>query len=201
MTELESETPVEAVLPEQIIKRRGYFLELLRFAIITALIVLPIRFFIAQPFIVSGDSMIPTFESGQYLIVDEISYRFTVPERGDIIIFRHPSESGRILIKRIIGLPSETVTVEGDNVTIKNSAHPDGLKLTEPYISSHSVFGKVEANLNADQYFVLGDNRPNSLDSRFFGPIERKMIIGRPLFRLLPVGTLATFPGANQEAI
>lgn len=201
MEELKPETPVEAVLPESNTKRRGYFLELLRFAIITALIVLPIRFFIAQPFIVSGDSMVPTFESGQYLIVDEISYRFETPERGDIIIFRHPEEAGRILIKRIIGLPSETVTVEGDNVTIKNSANPDGLKLTEPYISSHSVFGKVEATLTANQYFVLGDNRPNSLDSRFFGPIEKKLIIGRPLFRLLPLNTIAAFPGANQEAI
>src|SRR3990167_2019370 len=89
------------------------FLELIRFAVIAVAIVIPIRLYIAQPFIVSGSSMVPTFENSEYLIVDEISYRLGDPERFDVVVFKYPRDTSKFFIKRIIGLPNETVDLKG----------------------------------------------------------------------------------------
>ena len=154
--------------------------------------------FIAQPFVVSGSSMIPTFEDGEYLIVDEISYRFSDPMRGEVIIFQYPKDTSKFFIKRIIGLPFETVEIRDGNIVVTNTAHPDGIVVAEPYLTefSHESFS---ITLGADEFFVLGDNRPASSDSRVWGPLHRDFIIGKALVRLLPLERAMLNPGQEHE--
>jgi signal peptidase I len=179
---------------------KGSFLsELFRFALITLFIVLPVRIYIAQPFIVSGSSMDPTFENGEYLIVDELTYRLEDPKRGDVIIFRFPQDTSKFFIKRIIGLPGETVSVAGAVVTIVNEESPEGFVLDESYLS-HPTYSTVRVTLGSEEYFVLGDNRPASSDSRIWGPLKEELIIGRALLRLLPVTRADVLPGHHQYA-
>ena len=174
----------------------NFFTELLKFILIAAAIVFPIRLFVAQPFIVSGASMDPTFHNGQYLIVDELSYRLEAPQRGEVIIFRYPKNPKEFFIKRIIGLPGEKVTVEGDTLTITKK---DGstLALAEPYIVNHGNGSNTTYSLTNDEYFVMGDNRPESSDSRVWGPLPRNNIVGRALVRLLPLNLVSIFPGST----
>lgn len=171
--------------------KRSEFLELVRFTIITFLIVIPIRIFIAQPFIVNGESMVPTFNNGDYLIIDEISYRTHEPERGEVVVFKF--ENDRFLIKRIIGLPGEKVTISGDRITITEA---DGTKveLEEGYINEEfSSYGTW--NLGEEEYFVLGDNRNASSDSRTWGILHREDIVGKTFLRLFPLSGIGIKPG------
>lgn len=170
--------------------------EIVRFSIIAILIVIPIRMFIAQPFIVSGASMDETFESGQYLIVDQVSYYFEEPSRGDVIIFRYPRDPSKFFIKRIIGLPGDTVTIENSVVTITNTEHPDGFVLDEPYIASMQPAPKMTEILGDREYFVMGDNRDQSSDSRSWGVLQEERIVGRALLRLFPPSVVDYLPGA-----
>jgi len=169
--------------------------EIVKFALIAIVIVLPIRLFIAQPFIVSGTSMDPTFESGEYIIVDELSYRFNDPKRGDVVIFKFPEDMTKYFIKRIIGLPGETVIVSENSVTIKNDEDPDGVALEEPYLGSVGGTGTT-ITLGDDEYFVMGDNRRDSYDSRYWGAMPREDVVGRAFMRLLPVRKIDYLPGA-----
>jgi len=163
--------------------------------IITALIiVVPIRAFIAQPFVVNGASMDTTFKDGEYLIVDEISYRFEKPERGDVVVFRYPLDPKKYFIKRIIGLPGETVKVSGEIITIANTENPNGFVISEPYTHSQTI-GNISTTLRNGEYFVMGDNRVVSLDSRSWGALPEKDIIGKPFIRLLPLSRIDLFPG------
>jgi len=168
--------------------------ELIKFAILALLIVIPIRIFIAQPFIVNGNSMVPTFEHSEYLIVDEISYRLSAPERGDVIVFRYPRDRSKFFIKRIIGLPNDTVIIEGSQITIKNDGVPDGFLIDEPFVKNKST-NFLETTLGDNEYFVMGDNRTASSDSRIWGPVERKEIVGRVVLRLIPLNALSYLPG------
>lgn len=177
--------------------KENSFWELIRFAIIAVAIVLPIRIFIAQPFVVSGSSMVPTFLDGEYLIVDEISYRLGEPERGDVVIFRYPKDPTKFFIKRVIGLPNETVDVDGNEVTIFNKENEQGVILDQPYLRSVSGV-KTHTVLDDDEYFVMGDNRPGSSDSRVWGPVERKFIVGRAFLRLLPIDEIKFMPGKYE---
>lgn len=176
----------------------GLFLETLKFTIVAILIVLPIRFFIAQPFIVKGESMEPTFFDGQYLIVDEITYRTHDPERGDVVIFKYPKDPSKYFIKRIIGLPNETVKIDGGKVTIFGEEHPYGQPLEESYIKNTS-HENVTEKLADNEYFAMGDNRSNSLDSRIWGPLPKEDIIGRVWVRLFPVSSVGLFPGKYDQ--
>ena len=110
--------------------------ELVLFVFIAVIVILPFRIFIAQPFIVSGSSMVPTFENGQYLIVDELSYKISTPKRDDVVVFKYPNDTTKYFIKRIIGLPGETVDVTENDVTITNKEHPDGFKLDQPFVKN-----------------------------------------------------------------
>jgi len=179
-------------------KQNSFFLELIKFGIIAVFIVLPIRLYIAQPFIVSGSSMEPTFEHGEYLIVDELSYRFTTPERGNVIIFKFPNDPSKFFIKRIVGLPSETVSMTDGKITITSNSYPNGLQLDESYIvnASHDSF---KVTLNEKEYFVLGDNRTGSSDSRSWGALKENLIVGRAFLRLLPIARAAVLPGMNDN--
>lgn len=170
--------------------------ELVRVVLLAVIIVLPIRLFIAQPFIVSGTSMVPTFHDSEYLIVDEISYRLDEPKRGEVIVFRFPHNPSVFYIKRVIGLPGETINIEKGVVTIKNEENPDGVKIEEPYVSAVVDDGRdMSVELKENEYFVMGDNRPASSDSRSWGPLEEDFIVGRALVRVLPFEEFGIFPG------
>lgn len=172
--------------------------DLIKFAIIALAIVIPVRLFIAQPFVVSGDSMFPTFHDGQYLIVDELSYMLGSIHRGDVVIFRYPGDPSRFFIKRIIGLPGEKVDVKNGTVTIYNKAHPEGFTLEEPYIDE--PFATTSSySVPDNQYFVMGDNRNRSSDSRSWGFVPKKLLIGRAFLRLLPASTVSYLPGYYKE--
>ncbi len=168
--------------------------DIVRFTIIALLIVIPLRMFVAQPFIVSGDSMFPTFHNSEYLIIDELSYRITDPHRGDVIVFRYPKNPSRFFIKRVIGLPGETITIHNNKVTIVNTDNPQGFVLDEPYVDD-PVLGNVTTVLKDNEYFVMGDNRPASSDSRAWGPLPENYIIGRAFLRILPINKASIMPG------
>ncbi len=179
-------------------KKKGAFIwDLIKFCLISLAIVLPFRLFVAQPFIVSGLSMFPTFDDGQYLIVDELTYRFYEPERGDVIIFHFPNNTKEYFIKRIVGLPGETVAIEGGKVKITNEANPDGFFLTEPYIEDKLSDTKA-TTLDTSHYFVMGDNRDASYDSRAWGALSKDLIVGRAFIRLVPFKDAGIFPGKFQ---
>jgi signal peptidase I len=167
--------------------------EFLKFVIITLAIIVPLRMYVAQPFVVSGASMSPTFETGQYLIVDQFSYNFSEPERGDVIIFRFPKDPSKFFIKRIIALPSENIIINGEEIKII-TRDGEEIILDEPYIKL-TKDSYTETMLGHDEYFVMGDNREASLDSRIWGTLEEKYIIGKALFRLLPIGEIDYLPG------
>jgi len=193
------QTPLQELPPEEPKQSTGRFLlELAKFTVISILIVAPIRFFIAQPFIVRGESMDPTFADGQYLIVDEITYQSHLPERGDVVVFKYPKDPSKYFIKRIVGLPNETIKITNGKVTIFSAAHPDGLSLDEPYITNLS-FENTSQTLGGNEYFAMGDNRSNSLDSRIWGPLPAKNITGRVLVRLFPFPNAGLFPGKQSE--
>jgi len=176
-------------------KKSNLFKELIKFALIAFLVVVPFRYFVAQPFIVNGASMDPTFHTGEYLIVDQLSYEtFEEPQRGSVVIFKYPEDHSKFFIKRIIGLPGETVEIRGSEVTIFNWQNPEGFALDETYIT-HKKNDSLKVKLGDEEYFVLGDNRLQSSDSRIWGPVERSEIVGRPLIRLFPLNQLQLLPG------
>lgn len=177
-------------------KSSSFFRDILKFALIAVVIVIPFRMFVAQPFIVSGASMDPTFEDGEYLIVDQLSYHFEDPSRGDVIIFKYPKDTTKYFIKRVIGLPGETVTIHGQQVTISGGSHPQSFALPENYVAvKNERNDDFSITLRAGEFFVLGDNRLGSLDSRAWGPVPEKLITGRPLIRVLPFARFGFVPG------
>lgn len=173
--------------------------ETIRFILIALAVVIPIRLYIAQPFIVSGSSMDPTFANGQYLVVDEVSYRFGNPARGDVVIFKYPKNPKQYFIKRIIGLPGETVTVTSDGKVLVKAPDSDTVTiLDEPYVK-FTKEDSVTYTLGADEYFVMGDNRAGSFDSRAWGPVARDLIVGKPFLRLFPLTTVDILPGEFKQ--
>ena len=179
----------------------NFFLELIKIVIISLAIIIPIRAYVAQPFYVEGASMEPNFYDKEYLIIDEISYRFTEPERGDVVIFHPPNNPKQYYIKRIIGLPNETVEIKDNNIIIYNKEHPDGFILDESqYLEGQSFNISKDTKfspLGDNQYFVLGDNRSNSMDSRRLGPINRSSIKGQVLVRAFPFNRFTIFTNSN----
>ena len=188
--------PVADIPKEQTTKE--FLLEIIKFTVVSILIVAPIRFFIAQPFIVRGESMDPTFADGQYLIVDELTYRSSPPERGDVVVFKYPKDESKYFIKRIIGLPNETVKIVNGKVSVSSSSDPDGTALNEAYIQDLS-FENTSETLGDNEYYAMGDNRSNSLDSRIWGPLPKRNIVGRVLVRLFPFQKAGLFPGKQNQ--
>lgn len=164
--------------------------ETIKFIIISLIIVVPFRMFVAQPFIVSGASMEPTFQNGDYLIIDELSYRLRIPERGEVVILR-AKNSSVFYIKRIIGLPNEKIEIKNGAVYVYDEAGKDELKFQEEYLKGAETYPDETFNLKNDEYLVLGDNRTQSLDSRSFGAVKRKNIIGRTIIRLWPMNNIS----------
>jgi signal peptidase I len=156
----------------------------------TLLIFLVIRF-AAQSYRVEGESMEPGLHSDEFVLVDKVAYLFQSPQRGDVIVFRYPLDVQRDFIKRIIGLPGDTIRTTSSGVII------DGQALHEPYISFPFNFDNNTWKLGPDQFFVMGDNRDNSLDSRTWGPLDRNYIIGKAVAVYWPVSNweiINTFP-------
>lgn len=171
-----------------------------RSLIITIIVILAlafgIRLFVAAPYLVEGSSMEETFHTFDYLMVDRLSYDFAAPQRGDVIVLKFPLDTSRTFIKRIIGLPGDTVIMRGETVEIRNAAHPEGFVLNEPYVSpQHETDTNMNVTLKAGQYFVLGDNRKESADSRYWGILPADDIIGKPILRLYPFNQLGIYPG------
>ncbi len=171
-----------------------------------------IRSFVAAPYVVSGASMEPTFHGADYLITDRFSYRLHEPERGDVVVFCLPNTGPcsffdriraglwsppRTLIKRVIGLPGETITVNTAGITISSAENPEGFILTETYLSPENIGGpsNVTVTLGSGEYFVLGDNRRVSSDSRVWGTLPQENIVGDVLVRLFPLSQIDILPG------
>ena len=152
-----------------------------------------IRFFLVQPFYVSGPSMEPNFHNNQYIIVDQVTYRFSKPKRGDVVVFKWPQNIAISFIKRIIATPGETVEVRDGQVYITNKQNPDGALLKEQYIDTTTP-NNVRRTLGRNEYFVMGDNRHNSSDSRIWGPVGRHLIIGKVWAVIYPFTDFATIP-------
>ncbi|MDD2753376.1 MAG: signal peptidase I [Candidatus Portnoybacteria bacterium] len=172
-----------------------FLFEVAKIAVVTLAIILPVRYFLMQPFFVKGASMEPNFDDGQYLIIDELSYRLRQPQRGEVVVFRYPVDPTQFYIKRIIGLPGETVEVADGHIKIINNKHPLGFVLDEAMYLPAAIltYNNVKEALGQDEFFVLGDNRSASYDSRRWGPLPKKNITGRVLLRAWPVKTAKIF--------
>ncbi len=208
----EKNVPAEKIiaLQKSPLRRAWYFIpETIRFVVLALIIVIPIRMYVAQPFIVNGESMDPTFKDKDYLIVDELSYRIEPPKRGDVVILKY--EYGYEIvkpyfIKRVIGLPGETVIIDGNTTTIKNAEHPEGFVLNEPYVVQKNFPDqKLTITLKDKEFFVMGDNRPHSKDARIWSAtggaeaLQEQDILGRPFLRLYPFPTASVFPGEFRQ--
>lgn len=169
------------------------FWEVAEAVIVAFAVVLIVRNYLIQPFLVSGASMEPTFSSGDYLLVDELTYRFREPERGEVTVFKYPGNESVYFIKRIIGLPGDRVVISGGKITVFNNAHPGGLTLDEKYLGTRFTSGNVDVTLDPSQYFVLGDNRNFSFDSRSWGDVQRGEIVGMVRVRLWPLNRVMAF--------
>ena len=162
--------------------------EAFKIVVISLAIIIPVRYYLIKPFYVKGASMEPNFYDHEYLIIDEITYRFSGPKRGEPVVFRYPFDRQQYFIKRIIGLPGETIKISEGKVSIINNQNPQGVTLVEDYLlPAMQTHGDHLVTLSDDEYFLLGDNRTSSLDSRMFGPVKKSEIVGRTLLRGWPI--------------
>jgi signal peptidase I len=198
MNEVQPITPTSQPNPPSSSFVAGLLLvwDFLKIIIVALIIIIPLRYFVFQPFVVYGSSMEPNFENGQYLIIDELTYHFADPVRGQSVVLRYPKDHKQYFIKRVIGLPGETVEIDNGHVVIFNSENPDGVVLDEEYLPTQGltyphdvavVGGKKTLTLGEGQYFAMGDNRLASSDSRDWGILQRKEIIGKVFLRVLPL--------------
>lgn len=164
--------------------------DLVKIFLLAMLIILPVRTFLAEPFMVSGSSMVPNFHDRDYLIIDRLSYRLHAPLRGDVVVLKFPKDTSQYFIKRIIGLPGETITCEQGRVMVEKGGQSKTVILEEAYIPSKSPTQncKPKQVLGSNEYFVLGDNRTGSSDSRVWGILPREDIVGRVWLRVFPIG-------------
>ncbi len=169
-------------------------LEIFEIAAIAVIAVFVVRTYLVQPFLVSGTSMSPNFSNGDYVLVDELTYRIRPPERGEVVVFHDPQDYGTYFIKRIIGLPGERVVIANDAVTVYNASRPNGSALDETYLPQGIVTSGSETYaLSTSTYLLLGDNRPASYDSRSWGPLPAKDIVGLVRIRLWPPDAITAF--------
>ncbi len=160
-----------------------------------------IQSFLIQPFIVDGGSMLPTYHNREFLLVDKLSYLIHSPKRGDVMIFKlfennnNPYE-GKYLIKRVIGLPNERVVINNGATTIYNKENPKGFVLEEPFVMYKDLQKNRDVTLDDHHYFMMGDNRAQSFDSRDWGPLDATNVKGQVLFRVYPFSVMSYEPGA-----
>ena len=170
------------------------FVEILEVALIAVGTVFLIRSFLIQPFLVSGSSMVPNFSDGDYLLIDEFTYRFREPQRGEVVVFRSPESGSTFFIKRIIGLPGERVDIKSGKIFVVGKNKTEEFLLEEDYIPSDVLTkGGAGLELGGGECFLLGDNRSYSFDSRSWGPLHRENIVGLVRLRLWPLGDFKAF--------
>ena len=169
---------------------KDFVFEMIKVLIVSLIIIVPIRAYVVQPFYVDGASMEPNFHDGEYLIVDEISLRFKQPERGDIVIFHPPTNPKVYYIKRVIGLPNEVIDIKNGEIRVFEQDSPEPLIIDESkYLGNDYLLRpseKYHLKLGATEYYLLGDNRPNSLDSRRLGAIDISHMKGKVVLRAFP---------------
>ena len=186
--------PDEPVIEPSAAKKKalGGFLELVQVVLISAAIVIPLRTFLVQPFYVKGQSMEPNFYDHEYLFIDKLTYRRDTPKRGDVVVTRYPRNPSEFFIKRVIGLPGETVEVANGKVRIYNKEHENGFVLHEQQVGTQGYLDQQitpltdTKTLKDDEYYLMGDNRAASLDSRIFGPVKRSFLVGKVWVRAYP---------------
>ncbi|OIO48260.1 MAG: signal peptidase I [Parcubacteria group bacterium CG1_02_40_82] len=162
--------------------------EIFKILVVSLAIIIPIRYFLIQPFFVQGASMEPNYQDGEYLIIDEVSYRLGEPLRGEVVVFKYPQNPSEFFIKRIIGLPGETIKIDDIKIIIENKANPEGFVLDESsYLKNVPPMGQETTTLKENEFFVLGDNRAASFDSRRWGPLPRNNIVGRVWVKAWPI--------------
>ncbi len=170
------------------------FWEVVEVILIAVVTVFFIRNYVMQPFLVSGASMEPNFSTNNYLLVDEVTYRMRAPERGEVVVFKYPNDPSVYYIKRIIALPGERIVVKNGEVKIFNNANPNGFDLKENYLGTNLVtVGNIDEVLGQNDYFVMGDNRNFSYDSRSWGFLPKDNIVGIVRLRLFPLGSIQAF--------
>jgi signal peptidase I len=205
----ELETPISESEEDNIFSKKSFWksalsfsLEIFKTVIISLAIILPIRYFVIQPFMVDGASMEPNFHDKQYLVINEISYRFNEPTRGEVVVFKNPQNTKQYYIKRIIGLPGETITIKNNEVYIKAVDKKEFVKISElDYLPKDmKTFGNIDGlKLKENEFFVLGDNRKNSKDSRNLGPIKRELIMGKVWVRGFPFKEATIFDFSEYD--
>lgn len=192
----------------------GFLLEIIKVVILAFVIIVPIRVFLFQPFFVQGASMEPNFEDSNYLIINELGYKktsfsldgkniFTIApykklERSEVVVFRYPKNPSQFFIKRTIGLPGEKVEIKSGQIIIYNSDNPNGKLLDESaYLSKNvkttTALDDFVITLKDDEYFVMGDNRMYSSDSRVWGPVPDADIMGKVIIRAWPLDQVAVY--------
>lgn len=199
------------VMPEEEHLGLGGLLgEMVRVFLLAVVIIIPVRVFLFQPFFVQGSSMEPNFEDGEYLIISEFGYKqtkvgwdeksfevkpFKKIVRQDVAVFRFPKNTEEFFIKRIIGLPGESVEIRQGKVIIYNADYPDGYVLDESAYIGPGVLTQdmPKMKIGENEYFAMGDNRMYSYDSRAFGPINKDKIIGRVMLRAWPVDRFSIY--------
>ena len=214
-----SAAPVVGVPPKQEEKKSsGVMNELFEFiwetakvVLLSLIIILPVRYYLIQPFFVKGSSMVPNFHDKEYVLVDKWTYRLGAPERGDVIVFRYPDNPKEYFIKRIIGLPGETVVAGNNNsVVVYNARYPDGFTVFEKgylpetnptYCGSNTTYCGTRVTLADQEYYVMGDNREHSSDSRFFGPVNISYFAGMAWLRLWPLDKISFIPRTQYPPI
>lgn len=164
--------------------------DLVKILVVALALIIPFRILIAEPFVVSGSSMFPNFHNKDYLIIDRISYRIHPPERGDVVVLKFPKDPSQYYIKRIVGLPSDHISCQKGKVVISKEEGQQPIVLKESYLPSNTqtLNCKPLTILGSDEYFVLGDNRTASSDSRVWGVLPKDDIVGRAWFRVFPLG-------------
>lgn len=176
----------------------SFIFEIIKTVVISLAIILPIRYFVIQPFYVKGASMEPNFYDKDYLIINEFVYKFKEPQRGDIVVFKNPRNTKEFFIKRIIGLPGERIKVYNNSIYVYNDENPQGIKVDEIYLpEDQATKGNDYEELGDNNYYVLGDNRNRSLDSRFFGAVNDDLIVGKVWLRGWPLDRMSLF--SEQE--
>lgn len=178
-----------------------FLIEVVQILVIALAIILPVRWFLIMPFIVKGQSMEPAFHNNDYLIIDELSYRLQPIARGDVVVFVPVVDPSEFYIKRVIGLPGEKISIRDGVITIKNNEFPNGFDVKETYIDEYTYGNVNDLVLGEDEYFVLGDNRDNSSDSRRIGPVKKSAIVGRVWLRGLPLDQFGSIVTPTYDVV